>query len=262
MFFRRIPVCVLIAIAFIAAPDRFALSDEADSKSAARQERRKKAEAERNARLAVVEPEFSKVYRLKAGEVLRNVSEPLNRELRRKWYAAVFGRDLSDQMKLVTLYLQWKDGAAKWSGATMGGGNGMPVRSVLPMLKGASFQEIDGDEELLQKIIPGDWVYDPKAPPEKIVAAMEPLLMIRPPWGSCFLTKPNAERAHRNMPVMLTLLSASQSSKASGVNPERVKIVTSRGASSRHFRVRRGTRPEWVKISHGDAPIEHCTVRC
>ena len=39
-----------------------------------------------------------------------------------------------------------------------------------------------------------------------VCAEIEPLLMIRPPCGFCFLIRPKAPRAHRKTPVTLVLM--------------------------------------------------------
>lgn len=136
----------------------------------------------REARLAKVEPEFSKVYRLGEKEVLRHIPEPLDRELRSRWYRAVFGRPQSNKMEILTLYLQWKDARPQWKGAAIGfSKGGMPIRDVLMMLNAVSPQYIEGDQGLLNRKIPGDWVFDPKAPADEIVAAMQPVLQKE--WG-------------------------------------------------------------------------------
>jgi len=137
---------------------------------------------EREARLAAVEPEFSTIYRLDENEVLRHVPEPLDRELRWKWYSAIFGRDRRNEMEIVSLYVQWKDGRPQWKGASVGSAvGGIPFRAVLPRLGVVSWQYIEGEEDLLDRRIAGDWIFDPKAPPEKIVAAMQAVL--RKHWG-------------------------------------------------------------------------------
>jgi beta-lactamase regulating signal transducer with metallopeptidase domain len=143
-----------------------------------------KAKDEREARLAKVELDFKKIYHLKDNEVLRHIPEPLDRDLRLKWYNAVFGSDRGkdDRMHIVTLYLQWKDKRPQWKGATVGfGKGGMPIRSVLMMLDAVSPQYIEGEAALLDRKIPGDWVFDPQAPADEIVAAMQPVL--RNEWG-------------------------------------------------------------------------------
>ncbi len=166
-----------IALALAVLIPTFSIADDPPAEASTRQERRKKVEDARKARLAAVEPDFGKVYFLADGEVMRHIPEPLDRDLRRKWYGAMFGQEIDERMQIVTLYLQWKDGTAQWKGATVGGGSGgMPIRNVLPMLDAVSSQSIEGDEVLLDKMIPGDWVFDPKASSEKIVAALEPVL--------------------------------------------------------------------------------------
>jgi len=137
---------------------------------------------DRQARLAEIEPEFGKIYRLSEDEVLRHIPEPLNRKLRLRWYNAVFVRSRTDEMEIVTLYVQWKDGRPQWKGATVGSGKGgMPIRAVLRMLNAVPSQDIRGEDNLLNRRVPGDWVFDPNAPPEKVVAAMQPVL--RKEWG-------------------------------------------------------------------------------
>ena len=142
-----------------------------------------KVKDEHEAKLAKVKPDFDTIYRLNDGEVLRHVPEPLDRELRLKWYESIFGdRGKDDQMAIVTLYLQWKDNRAQWKGAEVGfSDGGSSFRSVLSMLDAVSPQYIEGETDLLDKKIPGDWVFDPEASADEIVAAMQPVL--RKEWG-------------------------------------------------------------------------------
>ncbi|MDA0921672.1 MAG: M56 family metallopeptidase [Planctomycetota bacterium] len=71
-----------------------------------------KAKDERETRLAKVEPEFAKIYRLTDNEVLRHIPEPLDRDLRSRWYQAVFGGPVSNKMEIVTFVLAMEGRAA------------------------------------------------------------------------------------------------------------------------------------------------------
>lgn len=121
-----------------------------------------------------VELEFRKQYFLEDGESLRHIPEPLDRDLRKKWYQSTFGGRGVGRAEIDTLYLQWKDGRAQWKGATIGfGAGGSSIRNVLMMLEAATPQSIEGASDLLERKITGDWVFDPAAAPQDIVAEME-----------------------------------------------------------------------------------------
>jgi hypothetical protein len=178
-FVKRVPIGVLIvamvcpAIIVLAAPlenDKVA-DDAKNGRTQFEQEQRK--------RLAKVEPEFGKVYFLNENEVLRHIPEPLNEDLRNQWMRALFGTPAgANRPDTTVLFLKWEDGRAQWNGASMGGPvrTGVEFRTVLTMLKIGSTQSVDGEEALLRHAITGDWVVDPKAPVEKLVAALEPIL--------------------------------------------------------------------------------------
>ncbi|HVL13684.1 MAG TPA: sigma-70 family RNA polymerase sigma factor [Gemmata sp.] len=135
--------------------------------------------------------EFRKVYGLKDGEVLRRVAPPYPdcraeyfRDRLREFYKRsklepseeAINKDYSDHFTR----FGWKDG---WpvdgqisQTVPVKPEEGVQLRRVLDLTTGFQLSRLDADAELLETKVTGDWVVRAGADPEKLVAALEPIL--------------------------------------------------------------------------------------
>lgn len=124
---------------------------------------------------AEIERRFARKYFLSESQVLRRIPVPAGDKLRQQWLDTIFP-DRGTTRPPTTLYLIWKNGKPNWHGATFGGGQGVRLKSLLPMLRLVSKPWIDGDEQLLEMLIEGDWLIAADADRNEALAAIERVL--------------------------------------------------------------------------------------
>ncbi|GAB5443826.1 MAG: hypothetical protein Fues2KO_41750 [Fuerstiella sp.] len=124
---------------------------------------------------AEVERRFARKYFLSESQVLRHIPVPAGDKLRQQWLDTIFP-DRGTTRPPTTLYLIWKNGKPNWHGGTFGGQRGVRLKSLLPMLRLVSKPWIDGDEQLLEMLIEGDWLIAADADRNEALAAIERVL--------------------------------------------------------------------------------------
>lgn len=122
-----------------------------------------------------IESRFARKYFLSDSQVLRHFVVPPEDKLRQQWLDAIFPKRGTTRPP-TTLYLIWKNGKPNWHGATFGGRQGVQLKSLLPMLRLVSTPWIDGDEQLLEMLIEGDWLIAGDADRNEALAEIEQIL--------------------------------------------------------------------------------------
>jgi hypothetical protein len=119
--------------------------------------------------------EFTKLYALPDGAVLKRVAPPYS-DARQAYYRKLY----EHRAKLVpegptNMFFRWKDGKLSNWGMHFGA-SASRVPTVVEMLAGIYRQDIDGHGELLEEPITGDFIVREGAPAEKVVARLDEIL--------------------------------------------------------------------------------------
>jgi len=116
--------------------------------------------------------EFLRIYRLDPDESLKHVPPPRPEGIRVYWKRERAGF-LNTPDQFGTMTFRWKDPdrLQNWSMSTA---DGFRVRDLPRYLEIALFPaEIEGEPDLLDSKVPGDWIYRVGQPEEKMIRALE-----------------------------------------------------------------------------------------
>src|SRR5262249_35926401 len=130
------------------------------------------AEAERKAL-----DELKKTYALQDGEDLKCVRPPFP-DSRAAWFRAANARRVmvkGTDDPPTAMSFRWNKGDLQHTSGSWGEA-GLLLGSWIPVLAGVPSQEIEGNDELLQKAVGADFIVRQGAPAEKVVAALEKVL--------------------------------------------------------------------------------------
>lgn len=126
--------------------------------------------------------EFLDTYRLAPGQDLKRIPPPRPEEGIRVWSGRMRprqpGLEVGDLPRLRAMLLDWRDPDQLGVRATMSGGHeGWTIREI-PRLLGMvrNSYEIEGDPELLEMEIGGDWIFRMGVPAERLVRPLEAIL--------------------------------------------------------------------------------------
>ena len=119
--------------------------------------------------------EFLEAYRLAPGQVLRRVPSP-RPEGFRAWWKSKYPKRGNQPDRFGAMVFRWRDPdrLENWGSTT---GEGYSLRQLLRYLEANIYEaEIDGDRELLETIVTGDWVYRDGVEAERKVRALEAII--------------------------------------------------------------------------------------
>lgn len=117
--------------------------------------------------------EFLEIYRLAPGQIVKRVPPPRPEGMRVYWKREHPGfENRVDRFGAMTFRFSDPDRLVNWSMTT--GNEGFSIRELLQYLEMDIYPvEIDGDPELMETPIKGDWIYRAGAPAEQTLAALE-----------------------------------------------------------------------------------------
>jgi hypothetical protein len=125
--------------------------------------------------------EFLQVYRLAPGQDLKFVASPRPAGVN-VWWKRTHPNQVNHPGQFGAMTFRWRDpdflkNRAAMAGPTGQGPAGFSLRGVIQHI-GVNIDatEIDGDPDLLETRIAGDWVFREGVPDERMVAALEPIL--------------------------------------------------------------------------------------
>jgi RNA polymerase sigma factor (sigma-70 family) len=120
--------------------------------------------------------EFAELYALPDKEVLKRVAPPFA-PVRLEYYR----REHAGQAQAIpsgptSMFFRWHDGKLTNWGMHFGGDEGTDLSSLLRLVAGVYPQEIEGDQELVKKLISGDFIVREKVEVAKIVGRLQEIL--------------------------------------------------------------------------------------
>jgi RNA polymerase sigma factor (sigma-70 family) len=119
--------------------------------------------------------EFTKLYALPDGAVLKRVAPPFA-DARLAYYRKHHASQATAIPEGPTnMFFRWKDGKLSNWGMSFGG-SASSVPTIAEVLAGIYPQDIDGDGALLEEPVPGDFIVREGAPAEKVVARLDEIL--------------------------------------------------------------------------------------
>ncbi len=123
---------------------------------------------------------FETAYALSDGEVLARLIPPFIPE------RLVYYREKNPgQAQAIpggpdSMFFRWDNGKLAGTGMSFGGGQGIQVRTLLRMLADVFPQEVEGDQQILDTQVSGDFVLRSGESPEHVVESLEAILRDEP----------------------------------------------------------------------------------
>jgi hypothetical protein len=119
--------------------------------------------------------DFLEAYRLAPGQILKRVPPPRPEGVR-TWWNQKYPRHGNRPDQFGAMVFRWRDPDRldNWGGTT---GKGFSLRELLRYLETSIYEvEIDGDRDLLDTIVTGDWVFRDGLEDERKVHALEVII--------------------------------------------------------------------------------------
>ena len=121
---------------------------------------------------------FLQIYRLAPGQDLKFVESPRPPGVN-VWWKQKHANDVNHPGEFNAMTFSWRDPdlLENWAATFGPSGQGFSLRGLIQHIKvNINVTEIDGDPDLLETRIAGDWIFREGVPDDRMIAALEPIL--------------------------------------------------------------------------------------